>query len=140
MNDTLKKFGDPETRLKMFENWIVLLRPQQVTLGSLVIVCKEEALAFSQVSQKSFLELQIVTQFVENTLSRAFSFEKINYLMLMMVDPDVHFHVFPRYSAPQAFSGKEFCDYGWPGPPDLKQGNVTTFEFNQTILQHLKAT
>ena len=140
MNKTLKKFGDPETRLRLFEKWVVLLRPQQVTLGSLVIVCKEEASAFSQISQEAFLELQIVTQFVESMLSRAFSFDKINYLMLMMVDPDVHFHVFPRYSGPKTFSDQEFYDYGWPGPPDLKKGNVTTFEFNLTILQHLKAT
>ncbi|WP_447971224.1 HIT family protein [Nitrospira sp. M1] len=139
MNATLQKFGDPETRVKMFEQWVVLLRPQQVTLGSLVIVCKEEASSFSQLSSDAFVELREVTQYVEGVLGREFSFEKINYLMLMMVDPDVHFHVFPRYSKPRIFAEQEFVDAGWPGPPNLKQVNATSLELNQVILSRLKS-
>jgi diadenosine tetraphosphate (Ap4A) HIT family hydrolase len=37
----------------------------------------------------------------------------------MMVDPDVHFHVLPRYQASREFSGGRFEDPAWPGPPDL---------------------
>ena len=33
-----------------------------------------------------------------------------NYLMLMMVDPHVHFHVIPRYAAPQRFEDVDFPD------------------------------
>lgn len=139
MNATLQKFGDPETRLKIFKHWVVLLRPQQVTLGALVIVCKENASAFSELSAEAFAELREVTQYVEGVLARAFSYEKINYLMLMMVDPDVHFHVIPRYSGPKLFAEQEFLDYGWPGPPNLKQANVTSNECNQLILSHLKS-
>ncbi|MCA9473183.1 MAG: hypothetical protein MRJ96_17030 [Nitrospirales bacterium] len=138
MNATLKKFGDPETRIKAFERWVVLLRPQQVTLGALVIVSTEQALSFSKLSPEAYIELRQVTQFVETQLSHAFAYEKINYLMLMMVDPDVHFHVFPRYSSPQTFDGHQFTDHGWPGPPDLKQVNVTTSELNSHILSKLK--
>ena len=39
--------------------------------------------------------------------------------MLMMVDPNVHFHVIPRYSEPRRWNGIEFPDAGWPGPPQL---------------------
>jgi diadenosine tetraphosphate (Ap4A) HIT family hydrolase len=39
--------------------------------------------------------------------------------MLMMVDPNVHFHVIPRYSEPRRWGGIEFPDAGWPGPPQL---------------------
>ncbi len=46
-------------------------------------------------------------------------FDRINYLMLMMVDPHVHFHVFPRYEVSRTFEGLELPDRGWPGPPDL---------------------
>ena len=45
------------------------------------------------------------------------SYERINYLMLMMVDPNVHFHVIPRYSEARQWDGVEFPDAGWPGPP-----------------------
>jgi len=139
MNVTLQKFGDPETRLRMFEQWVVLLRPQQVTLGSLVIVCKEDASAFSELSSNAFLELREVTQYVEGVLASVFAYEKINYLMLMMVDPDVHFHVIPRYSGPKLFAEHEFLDHGWPGPPNFKQVNMTSSELNQLILSRLKS-
>jgi diadenosine tetraphosphate (Ap4A) HIT family hydrolase len=41
---------------------------------------------------------------------------KINYLMLMMVDPHVHFHVLPRYEGDRSHGGIEVVDAGWPGP------------------------
>ncbi len=137
MNATLEKFGDPGTRLRSFKKWVVLVRPQQVTLGSLVIVSQEDASAFSDLSRDAFAELHEVTGFVETQLARLFSYDKINYLMLMMVDPDVHFHVFPRYSGPRHFAGQQFFDHGWPGPPALKQGNETRVEVNQEILLRL---
>jgi diadenosine tetraphosphate (Ap4A) HIT family hydrolase len=40
--------------------------------------------------------------------------------MLMMVDPNAHFHVIPRYPDARNWSGIEFRDEGWPGPPSLK--------------------
>jgi diadenosine tetraphosphate (Ap4A) HIT family hydrolase len=39
--------------------------------------------------------------------------------MLMMVDANVHFHVFPRYSETRKWNGLAFPDLGWPGPPRL---------------------
>jgi diadenosine tetraphosphate (Ap4A) HIT family hydrolase len=39
--------------------------------------------------------------------------------MLMMVDPNVHFHVIPRYSGGREWSSVRFPDHGWPGVPDL---------------------
>lgn len=32
----------------------------------------------------------------------------------MMIDPEVHFHVIPRYSKPVEFHGKTFVDSDWP--------------------------
>ena len=40
--------------------------------------------------------------------------------MLMMVDPNVHFHVLPRYSGVREWQDIQFEDHGWPGPPQLK--------------------
>lgn len=45
--------------------------------------------------------------------------DKLNYLALMMVDPNPHFHVLPRYGADRAFDGAFFQDKSWPKPPDL---------------------
>jgi len=59
---------------------------------------------------------------VERTLRDFVAYERINYLMLMMVDPDVHFHVIPRYPDTRSLLGVEYRDAGWPGPPALDRG------------------
>ena len=57
---------------------------------------------------------------IEAMLAESVRYEKINYLMLMMVDPHVHFHVIPRYEGERGHNGLTIADAGWPGPPDLK--------------------
>jgi diadenosine tetraphosphate (Ap4A) HIT family hydrolase len=140
MNATMKKFGYPETCIQEFDRWVLLLRPKQVTLGALVLICTESATAFSMLSREAFIELGEITRQIEGMLSHAFAYDKINYLMLMMVDPDVHFHVLPRYAQPRAFGGLEFQDFGWPGPPRLEQVNTTDTPMNKALIEHLQAT
>ena len=118
-NSTEIKFGDPGTRIAQSAHWTVLLRPKQPTLGSLVVVCREPVKAFSDVSAAGFADMQGIIRRVEATLREVVSSERINYLMLMMVDPDVHFHVIPRYSGTRNFSGADYPDAGWPGVPAL---------------------
>ncbi len=109
-NDTIVKFGYPETLLKDYHHWVVLLRPKQVTLGSLILAHKGDAQRLSQVSTEAFTELSTVTSELELVLERAFQFDKINYLLLMMVDKHVHFHVIPRYAAAREALGTFFND------------------------------
>ena len=119
-NATELKFGDPATRIAQTERWSVLLRPRQPTLGSLVLVCREPVLAFGACSAEAYAELRTVVAKVEEVLRAFVAYERINYLMLMMVDPDVHFHVLPRYPGARTCRGIEFPDKGWPGPPVLE--------------------
>jgi len=121
MNATARKFGHPQSLLASFDHWLVLLRPAQPTLGSLVLVCSDEARRFGEISPEAATELQRATARIETVLADAFANDKINYLMLMMVDPDVHFHVLPRYEAAREFAGSSFEDAAWPGPPDLSR-------------------
>mgnify|MGYP003412531456 FL=1 len=120
MNGTLAKFGYPASLIKDYDHWCVLLRPQQVTLASLVLAAKSEATAFGSLPAGAHAELATVTADIERHLHRTFAYDRINYLMLMMVDPHVHMHVLPRYQEPRTFDGHAFSDPGWPGPPDLK--------------------
>jgi diadenosine tetraphosphate (Ap4A) HIT family hydrolase len=120
-NATAAKFGHPETLVRAYPHWQVLVRPQQVTLGALVLVCTDAAKAFSQISVRAFEELAQVTIDLDTALTKVFAPDKLNYLMLMMVDPDVHFHVLPRYSASRAFAGRDMKDAFWPKPVDLTQ-------------------
>lgn len=123
-NATEKKFGDPGNRIAQSEFWTVLLRPRQPTLGSLVLVCREDVKAFSEVSPAAFADLADVVRQLEQALKAVTGYERINYLMLMMVDPDVHFHVLPRYQQAREFAGTGFPDAGWPGPPQLEPAVV----------------
>ena len=125
-NDTILNFGYPKSLIREYDKWIVLLRPQQVTLGSLVLACKEDVQEFKNVTSGSMTEMHSIVCDIESTLSTLFSYEKINYLMLMMVDPHVHFHVVPRYSSPRTCLDNEFDDPGWPAPPKLEYKNELT--------------
>lgn len=138
MNATMIKFGYPDTLIKEYSHWVVLCRPQQVTLGSLVLICKDEVDSFSKISPEAFSELRGITTAIERSLSYSFSYDKINYLMLMMVDPAVHFHVLPRYAGSRIFDQTEFLDPGWPGPPDLSHINKTDMELARSIQQALR--
>ena len=119
MNTTLQNFGYPESLLREYSYWAVLLRPQQITLGSLIVACMDDVRAWPAMPSAAFSELKTITSELEGTLRLTFRHDRINYLMLMMVDPHVHFHVIPRYSSPRIFDGKEFVDEAWPGPPHL---------------------
>ena len=119
MNDTMKAFDYPASLVREYQHWVVLVRPKQVTLGALILACKEEAEAFSAISPDAFIELKEAVVDIERALKRRFAYDKINYLMLMMVDRQVHFHVIPRYAGPRQFGDLVATDPGWPRQPDM---------------------
>ena len=85
-NATETKFGDPTTRLAQTDHWTVLLRPRQPTFGSLVLICREPVRSFAEVSAPGYIELRDVVRRIEATLQDVVAYERINYLMLMMVN------------------------------------------------------
>ena len=130
MNETMRKFGYPQSLVAEFEHWVVLLRPAQPTLGSLVLAAKSDATALSDLSAEAHAEMKRVSTAIETALRGFVDYAKINYLMLMMVDPHVHAHVIPRYEGSRMFEGTEFADAGWPKLPDL--GSAVTLDDRQT--------
>jgi diadenosine tetraphosphate (Ap4A) HIT family hydrolase len=130
-NQTAVRFGYPHTLIREYDHWLVLLREPQATLGSLVLCAKSDATEFSALSKADYEEMGMVVGDIERVLKRAFSYEKINYLMLMMVDPNVHFHVIPRYSETRTACGISVADPGWPAVPQLGVAkDITTAERN----------
>ena len=120
MNATITKFGYPATLLRDYQYWVLLLRPAQVTAGSMILAAKSDATAYGDLPAAAFTEQATIIAEVEQMLRAAVDMEKLNYLMLMMVDPHVHFHIFPRYRGDRSIAGLVLTDHGWPGPPDLK--------------------
>lgn len=129
MNTTIEKFGYPATLIREYTHWLVLLRPAQPTLGALVLAAQSGATAFGQLPAAAHAELATVTHEIEATLAKAVGYEKINYLMLMMVDPHVHFHIIPRYEGTRSHADLTVPDTGWPKAPDL--GAAVTLDEEQ---------
>lgn len=121
MNQTIVRFGYPATLIADYPHWVVLLRPSQPTLGSLVLAAKSDAQAFAELPGAAFAELAGVVSDIETVLRARVRYQKINYLMLMMVDPNVHFHVIPRYEGEREAEGLTIPDKGWPRPPVLNE-------------------
>jgi len=138
MHATLAKFGYPGTLVCDYRYWCVLLRPAQATLGSLVLAAKGEERAFSDLPDEAFTEFPLVIREIERGIKAFCSYDRINYLMLMMVDPHVHFHVLPRYAEAQVFDGLHFPDPGWPGAPDLKSATDVPDEIRARLLHTLQ--
>lgn len=118
-NATLIKFGYPHALIYEGRYWAVLVRPQQPTLGSLVLCTRGEETAYADMPPAAFIEQGDLVAQIERLLGSFVRFERINYLMLMMVDPHVHFHVLPRYVGERTYGEAIFLDRGWPGLPDL---------------------
>ena len=124
INQTIVKFGHPHSLVREYEHWVVLARPAQVTLGSLVLAAKGDATAYGAMPAAAFAEQGEIVAAIEAALRSFTAYERMNYLMLMMVDPNVHFHVIPRYADARSWNGLDFQDTGWPGPPDLKSATA----------------
>ena len=101
------------------EYWVVLVRPKQVTLGASVVMPKRSLLSIGELSDEELLAFGSACKKLEERLQSRFAFEKINYLMLAMKDPLLHFHVIPRYSQPREFAGRVWADVAWPKAPDM---------------------
>lgn len=136
-NQTAIRFGYPETLIREYEYWTVLLREQQLTLGSLVLCAKADATDFSALSSSAFNEMSTVIRDIERVLKAAFEYDKINYLMLMMVDPNVHFHVVPRYAEERSACGLTIADPGWPAAPKLGESRKLTREERDDLCAHI---
>jgi diadenosine tetraphosphate (Ap4A) HIT family hydrolase len=139
INDTIRTFGYPKTLVGELDGWVVLLRPRQVTLGSLVLAAADEARAFGDLPPALYTGLGEAVRRVETVLKGTLECQKLNYLMLMMVDPHVHFHVIPRYAAPVSLGGRSFADAFWPKPPDITSALDVSAEEFEVLRQKLAA-
>ncbi|HLD60719.1 MAG TPA: HIT family protein [Patescibacteria group bacterium] len=140
LNETLKNFGYPETVVKEYGHWALFYRQRQVTLGSLILLCKDEVDAFSKISEQSFAELPNIIKEVETKLKSLFQNDKINYLMLMMVDPSVHFHIIPRYASDKTFTATVFKDMSWPRKPNTDLVNEIGEDVANKLIETLRRT
>ncbi|MEN8952624.1 HIT family protein [Planktotalea arctica] len=131
---TARQFGYPKTLVHESTDWVILLRPAQATLGALVLAYKGQADSLADVPALAFATLPDLCKKLERALRDVFGADKFNYLALMMVDKDVHFHVLPRYENSPSLNGKSYGDECWPGPPDVTRAHdLTDQDFNHLL-------
>ena len=119
-NTFVEKFNLKELTIKNTGSWIISLRPQQPTLGSLILTLNRKCESLSQITEIEGRELSIAFKDIGKILKSTFNPDKINYLALMMIDSQVHFHVIPRYANKVLLDDNEYKDTNWPGPPSLE--------------------
>lgn len=124
-------------RLKIIETsyWIASLRPTQPTIGSVVLSLKRSCKSLGEITAAEGSDLPTICHQLERLLVDSLGAEKFNYLALMMVDSQVHFHVIPRYLSQVDFNRKEYIDTAWPKPIDIF--NLIDVDID-TLLEYLK--
>jgi diadenosine tetraphosphate (Ap4A) HIT family hydrolase len=120
VNATLQRFGYPGSVIREYVHWVVMVRPGQVTLGCTIIAAKSESSGLGGLTAAEGAELPRVIGDFEATIRRIAPASKFNYLALMMVDPNPHFHAIPRYANEVHVAGAAFADVAFPNPPDLR--------------------
>ncbi|NDV95456.1 HIT family protein [Dysgonomonas sp. 521] len=121
-----EKFKVEEFKIYESKFWIWSLRPVHNTLGAGILSLKRYTESFSDISEEEGSDLALIVKVIERALKVNFTYDRINYLMLMMVDPHLHYHVIPRYSIEQEFDGQKFKDEGWPKLPQLTAPNFSS--------------
>lgn len=121
--------------LLIYENkdWIWSLRPVQITYCSSIISLKRKAEHFSELSDDEFINYGRIIHILEKYLNIFCSPELYNYLSLMLVDKQVHTHVFPRFSDNIESSSKR--DIFFPQPVAL---NSESLSYSVTELSRLR--
>lgn len=135
MTTFAQTFRLDELYIKRFSYWTLSVRPLQITLGALVVSLNRSCESLGLMTTEETAELAVVFRQIEQGLAQCFHYDKINYLALMMVDNQVHFHVLPRYNSSRLYQQRQFTDAYWPGP-------ITTFNqgpADQPLLQQLVA-
>jgi len=114
-----------------------MLRPKQVTLGCVVIASTSDGTSFGDLTESEAAEFPLVVRHFESTVRLFAGAEKFNYLALMMVDPNPHYHAIPRYSRDVMYDGLTFRDALFPKPPDVSVAHELDKHQLESIRRHL---
>ncbi|MCT8139016.1 hypothetical protein H1D32_15690 [Anaerobacillus sp. CMMVII] len=133
-----EKYKVVEYSIYETEHWIWSVRPNQGTIGAGILSLKRECVTFSGLEQNEFSDLNNIIKIIESTLKSTLNYDVINYLMLMMIDKHVHYHVFPRYKNPVSFLDEVWKDETWPALPSL-MGDTLMNDKLQEITKIIKS-
>ena len=112
-NITIERYVTEKNLIKKYDNWLLALRPNQITCYSMMLFAVSNAEKFSDLDSSTLKEVGVIFADVERCVSLISTPLKFNYYSLMLADPNVHFHIFPRFNSPE-------LDEYWPKIVDLQ--------------------
>lgn len=126
--------------LKIYESsyWVWSLRPHQSVFGAGILSLKRGCQFLSQLEVEEFGDLKNIITVIEATLKEILNYDVINYLMLMMVDKHVHYHVFPRFKDKRNILGDVWIDETWPAVPNIVGETLSDERLNE-ILHYIRS-
>lgn len=136
--DFRQKFRLDDLTVLESDHWVLSVRPDQLTLGAMVLSVRDGALTFSELTAQVGADLARMLGAAEQAAKSVWGAVRINAIALMMKDPIVHFHVLPRYAAQVDAYGLTWLDEDWPGPPVFKSA-PTEDKILQAIAKDLLA-
>ena len=98
-------------------DWVISVRPAQLTLGAMVISTRRGELELASLTPESGVDMTRAFGTAERLAKDVYGAVRINLACLMMKDPIVHYHVLPRYDQAVERYGHTWEDADWPGPP-----------------------
>lgn len=119
----IAKFRVSELRVLELQYWSWSIRPAQCTLGAGILSLNRFCTSLGGITKEESSEFGAIAERIERALTAVFHPDKFNFVMLMMVDAHLHFHVIPRYATPRDFFNVRWIDSGWPGFPALADGS-----------------
>lgn len=119
-NITIERYVTEKNLIKKYDKWLLALRPNQITCYSMMLFAVSNVEKISDLDSSTLNDLGVIFADIERRVSLISTPLKFNYYSLMLADPNVHFHIFPRFSSPE-------LDEYWPKMVDL-HCEVTTDE------------
>lgn len=95
--------------------WTMRVNDNQATLGRVFFALKRpETDALNLTADEHAALWRFLTD-AKSALTTLFAPDHFNYMALMNLTPQVHWHIFPRYQLPREFAGQTFTDGEWGG-------------------------
>ncbi len=121
------------------DHWMLVLNDNQATLGRVFCYCKRPETDVTALTPDELTSLWAMARDAKGALVRLFAPEHFNYVFHMNLDPQVHLHIYPRYSAPREFEGQKFMDGRFGehyGPDEMRPINASVRHALIAALRH----
>lgn len=127
------------------DDWVVALNEDQAYLGRSLVVLKRNCDAFSNIKEEEIIDFLNVVKKFEKALKKSFGAEMFNRTLLMNntyknnpPNPQVHWHVRPRYRNEVNFSGFKFKDPNFANHYNREAKRYIDEELSFKIIEKIK--